>query len=85
MPFYRYFCTDCDHEETVLLKIGARDALVGTAHTLPEHCKGTLFRPPESPGFTSSESLGRVKAPSEFRDLLKAIKKENPRSNIKER
>jgi predicted transcriptional regulator len=44
-----------------------------------------LIRPPEIPGFTSSESLGRIKAPAEFRDLLKAIKKENPGSTIPER
>lgn len=84
MPFYTHRCDTCDHSEQVYLKIADRDSRVG-AHCAIFGCEGKMTRPPEMPGFTSSESLGRVKAPSEFRDLLKAIKKENPGSTIPER
>ena len=84
MPFYTYLCETCGGKDTRYAKISGRDEPVGTP-CLNAGCSGTLIRPPEIPGFTSSESLGRIKAPAEFRDLLKAIKKENPGSTIPER
>ena len=84
MPYYTYVCETCGEQDTRRAKIAERDVPVGDP-CLNTACAGILIRPPASPGFTSSESLGRIKAPSEFRDLLKAIKKENPGSNIPER
>ncbi len=84
MPFYTYLCETCGTKDTRYAKISGRDEPVGSP-CLNTECSGTLIRPPEIPGFTSSESLGRIKAPAEFRDLLKAIKKENPGSTIPER
>ncbi len=84
MPYYTYVCEACGEQDTRYAKIAERDAAVGSG-CLNTGCAGILIRPPEIPGFTSSESLGRIKAPAEFRDLLKAIKKENPGSNIPER
>ena len=84
MPYYTYTCQKCDSKDVRFAKISDRDNAVGSA-CLNTDCDGTVIRPPEFPGFTSSESLGLIKAPAEFRDLLKAIKKENPGSNIPER
>lgn len=84
MPYYTYVCETCGDRNTRYSKIVERDVPVGDP-CLNTTCAGFLIRPPEMPGFTSSESLGRIKAPAEFRDLLKAIKKENPGSNIPER
>lgn len=86
MPIYNYKCDGCDYAYPLFRKIAARDECVGDV--CPQCNQGKLFRPPEAglgTGFTSSESLGRAKAPAEFRNLLSAIKKENPRSTIKER
>lgn len=85
MPYYTYRCQACGASETRYAKISERDALVGSGCAATDGCNGTLIRPPEVPGFTTSESLGRVKAPAEFRNLLSHIAKENPRSTIKER
>lgn len=84
MPFYTHKCLVCGDSQEHYLKIADRDTHLG--HPCPvEGCPGTVHRIPELPGFTSSESLGRIKAPAEFRDVLKAIKKENPGSTINER
>lgn len=81
MPYYTHQCDACDHVEEIYLKIGERDTCVGKPCPV-EVCPGKLFRGVEAPGFTTSESLGRIKAPAEFRDVLKNIAKENPGNTI---
>lgn len=81
MPYYVYNCP-CGTKPEEFRSIGKRDD--------PVLCSGcgvtsSLSRTVTAPGFTSSESLGRIKAPAEFRNLLSAIKKANPGSNINER
>lgn len=86
MPYYTYQCKHCAYSDAVFAKISDRDLLVDTYCTQCE--VGLLFRPPEAglgTGFTSSESLGRAKAPKEFRDLMSHMKRINPGSTIKER
>ncbi|ASD50419.1 hypothetical protein FDI24_gp138 [Acidovorax phage ACP17] len=85
MPYYTYKCQECGASESRYAKISDRDALVGSGCAMTDGCDGQLIRPVEMPGFTSSESLGRIKAPQEFRDLLKQMKKDNPGSTINER
>ena len=86
MPYYTHKCSECDSTQEHYLKIADRDSRVGDpCQHANTGCAGTVERIPELPGFTSSESLGRIKAPAEFRDVLKAIKKENPGSTINER
>lgn len=83
MPTYTYQCTECADQRAHVLKIADRDKYVGF---LCESCEiGTRFRAPEAPGFTNSESLGRVKAPADFRNFLSEMKKAHPGSTIKER
>lgn len=82
MPFYAYQCSGCLNIVRRFLKINDRDTpLVDPCG----ECGKDKIRLPEAPGFTDSFSLGRTKAPSEFRNLLKSIKKQNPGSNINER
>lgn len=83
MPFYAHRCTECGAGMEFTLRIADRDKMVGTV--CPECQSGVLRREVEMPGFTDSYSLGRIKAPREFRDMLSKMKRDNPGSTIKER
>lgn len=74
MPFYTHKCDSCDYTEEFYLKIADRDSKVGTK--CPK-CDGSLIRIIEAPGFTDSYSLGRQKAPTDFREMMRAVGKAN--------
>ena len=69
MPYYTYVCETCGAKDTRYAKIAERDAAVGSG-CLNTGCAGILIRPPEMPGFTSSESLGRIKMRQQLRDEI---------------
>lgn len=84
MPYYTYRCPDCEHDEQQFQKISTRDVPIEAG--CPKCRSGKYYRIVEAPGFTTSESLGRIKAPQDFRNLLSEMKKEaGPTSTIKER
>ena len=75
---YVYACNGCRLEWEVNKRLADIDR--------PEPCPncdcGDTHRLPQASGFTTSESLGRVKAPSDFRDFVRKIHKDTPGSKI---
>lgn len=77
---YPYLCKACGATFEVIKPLAEMER--------PEPCRscGDLqtHRTPAVSGFTNSDSLGRRKAPTEFRDFLKKIHKDTPGSRIAE-
>jgi putative FmdB family regulatory protein len=73
---YQYACKDCGHNFEVTKKLSEIDR--------PEPCRecesSETHRVISVPGFTTSESLGRLKAPEDFRFFLKRLHKNTPGS-----
>ena len=75
---YAYSCKGCGHRWDVTKRLAEIDRV----EPCPECKSEDSMRVPHTSGFTTSESLGRVKAPSEFRDFLKVIHKNTPGSKM---
>ncbi len=84
MPTYDFRCSECGHTSDKFLKIADLDSSVDLP--CPECGKLNFNRAYLSANhaFMSPESLGRNKAPSDFRNFLSAIKKAHPGSTIKD-
>lgn len=73
---YQYACKPCGHNFEVTKKL----AEIDRAEACPECQSGETQRVINVPGFTTSESLGRKKAPEDFRFFLKRLHKNTPGS-----
>lgn len=75
---YTYQCKPCQHVFEVVKRLAEIDR--------PEVCKecgsGETERVIASAGFTTSESLGRKKAPEEFRDWMRVLHRQTPGSKM---
>lgn len=84
MPTYVFQCKTCEHSFERLLKIANMDEPL--SENCPECGKPSVQRiVGGSHAFMTPESLGRKKAPEEFRNWLSAVKKVNPGSTIRDR
>lgn len=84
MPTYEYGCGVCTHKFEKILKIANMD------DPLSEPCPacglvsvGRVYGS-QNLAFMSPESLGRHKAPGDFRNWLSYVKRANPGSSIKD-
>lgn len=75
---YEYACSDCNHVFEVVKRLAEIDRVEACPQCGSQETARKIF----APGFTTSESLGRVKAPGEFRDLLKTIHTRTPGSQM---
>ena len=75
---YHYVCTGCGHHFDVVKKLAEIDRV----EVCPECVTDITKRIIHAPGFTTSESLGRRKAPDGFRDIIKTIHQSTPGSKI---
>lgn len=73
---YTYQCKDCKHVFEVVKRLAEIDKV--------EPCKECSGEDTErivsAAGFTNSDSLGRRKAPEEFRDWMRTLHKNTPGS-----
>lgn len=81
MPTYDYKCKDCNETFEVLCKIADM--------SLPRECKHCGSLNTErflggAPGLGDSVSLGMIKPPDGFRDVLKNIHDRTPGSTLKD-
>lgn len=81
MPRYDYRCTECEHAWEEDHTIAERDLPVGKP--CPECGKPAVekYLPSTSGLCYSVENMGK-KVPDTFKDLLRNMKKKNPRSHI---
>lgn len=84
MPTYDFACSSCNHVQEKLMKVSELDAAVDLV--CPECGKPTMNRTqlPVNHAYLSPESLGRKKAPEDFRNFLSAIKRAHPGSVIQD-
>lgn len=75
---YQYACKSCQHPFEVVKRLAEFDRV----EACPQCNSEDTHRVITVAGFTTSESLGRKKAPEEFRDFLKVIHKNTPGSNM---
>jgi len=81
MPTYTYFCGSCDDSWTETNKIAERDMPLEEACPFCE-VSGHITRPIETPGTVSGIQGITHHMPSDFRYLMKRIKKANYRSSL---
>lgn len=75
---YEYNCPDCQNVFEVVKRLSEIDRV----EVCPQ-CSGTSStRAIGAPGFTTSENLGRKKAPEEFRSFLRTLHKNTPGSQM---
>lgn len=84
MPKYDFKCKECGHTFEKQLKTSERSDYIKNTKC-PECSEGEIQQILGNPGFTTSQSLGRKKAPEEFRELMRRIKDAHPNSTIKDR
>ena len=85
MPTYDFRCknAECNHAFEKMLKLSEREEYPQNDNCpkcnseIEQYVAGTC-------GFTTSESLGRKKAPDSFRELMRRMKKAHPGSTIKD-
>ena len=77
MPTYDYRCKECGNEQEVKLKLAELDTAAVKCYNCGGECE--RFMGAANHAFMSPETLGRKKAPSDFRNLLSAIKKAHDR------
>lgn len=84
MPTYEFRCESCDQNFERFLKIVEMD--IPLSNPCPECSSGPVKRVVSGAtyAFMSPESLGRKKAPGDFRNWLSAVKKVNKGSTIKD-
>jgi putative FmdB family regulatory protein len=77
MPTYDFFCKKCDHRWEELLSIAKMD--IPLNEPCPS-CKSEQYieRTCESPLLVDPVRLGLIKPPSDFREVLRKIQKNNP-------
>lgn len=75
---YTYQCQSCQHVFDVTKKLAEIDRVEVCGECNAE----VTTRVIAPPGFTSVESLGRRKAPAEFRDWLRVLHKNTPGSKM---
>ena len=80
---YDFKCNSCEHVQTEVMSIARMES--GDPVVCKE-CGGESHKAFTACvlGFTTSESLGRKKAPGDFRNFLSAVKKAHPGSAIKD-
>lgn len=76
---YAYRCTACSHDFEVVKRLAEIDR-VETCPVCQSDETGRVVA--GAAGFTTSESLGRRKAPAEFRDFLKTLHRNTPGSKM---
>lgn len=86
MPTYCYKCEACSESFEKILKIAEMDEPLGAE--CPE-CSvvGHVIRQiglGQTLAFMTPESLGRKKAPEDFRNWLSAVKRANPKGDIRD-
>lgn len=84
MPTYDYRCTNCGETFTKLLKIVDREQPTHEGCPMCDE-KTVEMLVGGNYAFMSPEALGRKKPPEDFRELLRRIKKANPKGHIKDR
>lgn len=82
MPLYDYKCESCNHIQEVQMKIAEKETADVRCNECGEHCEQTFVT--VNHAFMAPESLGRKKAPGDFRNFLSAIKKAHPGSEIRD-
>lgn len=75
---YVYQCTSCGHDFEVVKRLAEIDRVEACAECGSEKTQRVVH----APGFTTSESLGRRKAPQDFRDFLKTLHRNTPGSKM---
>ena len=82
MPRYDYRCEECQHTWEEDHKIADRDLPIGKP--CPECGKEKCVEKylPSAQGLCYTADSGKPKVPETFKDLLRNIKKNNPRSHI---
>lgn len=84
MPTYDFRCKKCDHTFEKSLSFSEREEYPKT-NKCPECGDGEIIQYIGGVcGFTTSESLGRKKAPDGFREILRRMKKAHPGSTIRD-
>lgn len=81
MPTYDFRCKDCGETFEVLCKISEMDDPRPCKHCGSDNTEKFIGG---APGLGDSASLGLVKPPAGFRDVLKNIAERNPHSTLKE-
>lgn len=82
MPRYDFRCNECGNVQEETLKIAELDGIIPCRECGSEDTAQTFLT--VNHAFMSPESLGRRKAPSDFRNFLSAIKKAHPGSSIRD-
>lgn len=81
MPFYNYFCANCEVDWEAMKKISERDDLL--SQPCPNcNVQGQVTRPVETPRMVSGVLGITHHMPSDYRQLMKRIKKANRGSTI---
>ena len=75
---YTYRCSTCDVQWDVTKRL----ADIDRSELCIACASSDTCRVPAAAGFTDSDSLGRRKAPREFRDFLKVIHRNTPGSQM---
>ena len=75
---YAYQCKNCGHHFEVVKRLSEIDRVEACGECKSESTERVLA----PPGFTTSESLGRRKAPSDFRDFLRTLHRNTPGSKM---
>ena len=83
MPLYNFQCKSCSHVQTNSMSIADMESGKTAECKMCGSVSEKAFTP-SNMGFTTYESLGRKKAPSDFRNFLSAVKKAHPGSSIKD-
>jgi len=85
MPMYDFKCRDCEHVQTEMMSIATMED--PATERACKACGGVSKKTftGNYSEFISPESLGRHKAPGDFRNFLSAVHKAHPGSQIKDR
>lgn len=84
MPKYDFQCNSCSNVQEVVCKIAELDSIQPVCSECGKTGMTQTFITANH-AFMPPEALGRKRAPQDFRDMLKAIHKANPGSQIRDR